>query len=103
MGISSSGTNPDSRISVRAMSSTLICSPMSRTNTSPPLAIAGGVHDELHGLGNKHEEAAHVGVGDGDGPAGLDLLQEPRYDTPVAAQYIAKAHGSECGLRRSVL
>ena len=54
------------------------------------LGLRGRVQHELHGLGDQHEEAAHVGVRDRDRPALLDLLEEPRDHAAVAASTLPK-------------
>ena len=46
-------------------------SPLSSTNYSPPLPNTPGLQHELHRLGDGHEVATHLGVGDGNRPAGL--------------------------------
>lgn len=56
---------------------------------------ASGLQDELRGLGDGHEVARHVGVGDGDGPSSADLLLEGGDNAPPAAEDIAEAHGDE--------
>ena len=59
------------------------------------LRLRRGVQHELHRLGNQHEVAAHLRVGDGDRAALLDLLEEPRHHAAVAAEHVAEAHDRE--------
>jgi hypothetical protein len=49
-----------------------------------------GVHDQLGGLGDGHQEPGHVGVGDGERPARGDLLGERGEHRAPAAQHVAE-------------
>ena len=51
-----------------------------------------GLQHELGGLGDGHEVAGDVGVGDGDGAAVGDLLAELGNDAAAGAQHVAEAH-----------
>ena len=55
----------------------------------------GGLQDELASLGDGHEEAAHIGMGDGDRSARGDLLLEDGDDAAVGAEDVAEAHGDK--------
>ena len=46
-------------------------------------------HDQIHSLVQVHQEAGHVGVGDGDGITSLDLVDEQRNDGTTAAHHVA--------------
>ena len=45
--------------------------------------------DQIHSLVQVHQKAGHVGVGDGDGIASLDLVDEQRNDGATAAHDVA--------------
>ena len=66
-------------------------------------ALAHGrrLQHQLRGLGNRHEEAGHAGIGDGDRSAAADLVLEDRHDAAVGTQHVAEAHDGEA--RRRVL
>ena len=83
---------PDIRIRVWATSTIFTCSPISSTMTSPSTADGGGLEDELAGLGDQHEEALDVGVGDRDRAAALDLGREGVHDRAARAEHVAEAH-----------
>ena len=51
-----------------------------------------GLQHELGGLGDGHEVAGDVGVGDGDGAAVGDLLAKLGNDAAAGAQHVAEAH-----------
>ena len=51
-----------------------------------------GLQHELGGLGDGHEIAGDVGVGDGDGAAVGDLFAELGDDAAAGAQHVAEAH-----------
>src|SRR5579883_239880 len=61
------------------------------------LAHRGRLQNQLHCFSNGHEVAAHVGVGNGDWPAGRNLLLKERNNASVAAQNIPKADRNELG------
>ena len=63
------------------------------------LGDAGGLDHQLHGLGDGHEEARHLGVGDRDRPALLDLALEDRQHRAGAAEDVAEAHGARSACR----
>ena len=64
-------------------------------------AVAHGARlkDESAGLGDGHEEADDVRVGDGDGAALFNLLAESGYHGAIAAQYVAESGGDVAGVR----
>ena len=45
--------------------------------------------DQIHSLVQVHQKAGHIGVGNGDGIASLDLVNEQRNDRATAAHHIA--------------
>ena len=45
--------------------------------------------DQIHSLVQIHQEAGHVGIGDGDGIASLNLVDEQRDDRATAAHNVA--------------
>ena len=63
-----------------------------------PVGIGAGQHHEAHGLGDGHEIADDIRMGDRDGTALFDLPPENRNDGTVGAQDVAKADGDELGL-----
>ena len=59
-------------------------------------------HNQVHSLIQVHQEASHVGVGDGDGITSLDLVDKQRDDRATAAHDVAvtgAADGSTATLR----
>ena len=68
---------------------------MSSTKISPPQPERGGLEHELHRLGDRHEIALDVGVGDGDRPARCDLPLEERHHAAAAAQHVAETDRHE--------
>ena len=54
-------------------------------------------HDQIHSLVQIHQETSHVGVGDGNGVARLDLVNEQRNDGAAAAHDIAVAGAADGG------
>ena len=68
-------------------------------------AVAHGacLKDELAGLGDEHEVADDIGMGDGDGAAFLDLLTEQGDDGAIGAEDIAEAGGDELGDGRAAI
>ena len=78
-----------------ARSMILMGSPLSSTNYSPPLPNTAGLEHQLHGLADGHEVATHLGVGDGNRPAGFDLPEEGGDDRATRAEHIAEAHRQE--------
>lgn len=58
----------------------------------------GCFHHEAAGLGDGHEEAVDIRVGDGDRAALLDLGAEARDDAAVRAEDIAETGGDEPGV-----
>ena len=94
-GMSRSGSRPERRIMSFARSMMRTGSPMSSTKTSPPLADAAGLHDQLRGLVDRHEVARHLGARDGHRPAARDLLAEDRHDRAGRAEHVAEAHRDE--------
>ena len=67
------------------------------------LAHAGGLQHQLAGLGDGHEVADDLRVGDGHRAAGLDLPAEQRNHGAVGAQDVAEARGNELGRRQAFL
>ena len=61
------------------------------------VALRASFEHQLAGLGDEHEEADDIRVGDGDGSALLDLLLEEGNDAAVAAQHVAEAGGDKLG------
>ena len=62
--------------------------------------LAAFAHDaclenEFTGLGDEHEVANDVGIGDGDGTAFLDLTFKERNDGTIGTQHIAETSGDE--------
>ena len=52
-------------------------------------------HDQVNGLVQVHQEAGHIGVGDRDGVAGADLVNEQRNDAAAAAHDVAVAGAAD--------
>ena len=61
------------------------------------VAVLEGEHNQIHSLVQIHQEAGHVGVGDGDGVAGLDLVDEQWNHTATAAHDVAVAGAADGG------
>ena len=53
--------------------------------------------DQIHSLVQVHQKAGHVGVGDGDGVASLDLIDKQRNDRTTAAHDIAVTSAADGG------
>src|SRR6185437_16131011 len=53
------------------------------------------LEDQLYRLRDRHEVAAHLGVGDRYGPASTYLTEERRHDAPSASQHVSEAHRDE--------
>jgi len=53
------------------------------------VAMLEGEHNQIHSLVQVHQEAGHAGVGDGDGIAGLDLVDEQGDDAAAGAHDVA--------------
>ena len=53
------------------------------------IGVLEGEHNQVHSLVQIHQKAGHVGVGDGDGIASLDLVDEQRDDGATAAHNVA--------------
>ena len=47
------------------------------------IGVLKGKHDKVNGLIQVHQKAGHVGIGDGNGVAGLDLLHKQRNHVAV--------------------
>ena len=62
-----------------------------------PVGIGAGQHHEAHGLGDGHEVADDIRVGDRDRAALLNLLPEDGNDGTVGAQDVAETDGDELG------
>ena len=52
-------------------------------------------HDQVNGLVQVHQETGHIGVGDRDGVAGADLVNEQRNDAAAAAHDVAVAGAAD--------
>ena len=63
------------------------------------LAVFPGEEDEIHGILEGHHEPRHAGVRDGEGLAGLDLVDEERDDAATAGHDVAIAGAADGGLR----
>src|SRR6185312_13319758 len=53
------------------------------------------LQDQLHRFRDRHEVAAHLGVGDRYGPASTYLTEERRHDAPSASQHVSEAYRDE--------
>ena len=60
-------------------------------------ADRAGLDDQLHCLGDRHEEARHLGMRHGHGPTARDLPPEDRHDGAGRAEHVAEAHRDEAG------
>ena len=63
-----------------------------------PVGIGAGQHHKAHGLGDGHEVADDIRVGDRDGAALFNLLLEDGNHGAVGAQDVSESHGDELGL-----
>ena len=54
-------------------------------------------HNQIHSLVQVHQEAGHVGVGDGDGVAVFNLVDEQRNDRATAAHDVAITGAADGG------
>ena len=61
------------------------------------VAVLEGEHNQIHSLVQIHQEAGHVGVGDGDGVARLDLVDEQGDDAAAGAHDVAVAGAADGG------
>ena len=61
------------------------------------VAVLEGEHNQIHSLVQVHQEASHVGVGDGDGVASLDLVDEQGDDAAAGAHDVAVAGAADGG------
>ena len=61
------------------------------------VGVLEGKHNQIHSLVQIHQEAGHVGVGDGDGVASLDLVDEQRNDGATAAHDVAVTGAADGG------
>ena len=61
------------------------------------IAMLEGEHNQIHSLVQIHEEAGHVGIGDGDGIARLDLVDEQGDDAAAGAHDVAVAGAADGG------
>ena len=59
------------------------------------IGVLEGEHHQVDRLVEVHEEAGHVGVGDGDGVARLDLVDEQRNDRAAGAHDVAVARAGD--------
>ena len=53
------------------------------------IAVLEGKHNQIHSLVQVHQEAGHVGVGDGNGVARLDLVDEQGDDAAAGTHDVA--------------
>ena len=61
------------------------------------VAVLEGEHNQIHSLVQVHQEAGHVGVGDGDGVARLDLVDEQGDDAAAGTHDVAIAGAADGG------
>ena len=66
----------------------------------PRLSVGESEEHQLHRLVQVHEETGHVRVGDGDGLARLDLLDEQGDHAAPAAHHVAVAGAADGGVLR---
>ena len=60
-------------------------------------------HHQIHCLVQVHQKAGHIGIRNGDGVAGFDLIDEQRDDAAAGTHHIAiagTADGRAAALRR---
>ena len=100
VGRSEPGSLPERRIMFSARSRIFTGSPMSRTKISPAVADRARLHDERHGLRDRHEVPRHLRVRHGDRPAARDLRAEDRDHAAGRVQDVAEAHRDELASRR---
>ena len=62
------------------------------------VGVLEGEHHQIDGFVEVHQEARHVGVGDGDGVARLDLVDEQRDDRTSRAHDVAIARAADNGI-----
>ena len=61
------------------------------------VAVLEGEHNQIHSLVQVHQEAGHVGVGDSDGIARLDLVDEQGDDAAAGAHDVAVTGAADGG------
>ena len=61
------------------------------------ITVLEGEHNQVHCLVQIHQETSHVGVGDGDGVARLDLVDEQGDDAAAGAHDVAVAGAADGG------
>ena len=61
------------------------------------VAVLEGEHNQIHSLVQVHQEAGHVGVGDGDGVARFDLVDEQGDDAAAGAHDVAVTGAADGG------
>ena len=61
------------------------------------IGVLEGEHNQIHSLVQIHQEAGHVGVGDGDWIASLDLVNKQRDDRATAAHNVAVTSAADGG------
>ena len=61
------------------------------------VAVLEGEHNQVYSLVQVHQEASHVGVGDGDGVAGLDLVDEQGDDAAAGTHDVAVTGAADGG------
>ena len=59
------------------------------------VGVLEGEHDQIHRFIQIHEEARHIGIGDGDGIARLDLVDEQRDHRAAGAHDVAVARAGD--------
>ena len=62
------------------------------------LAVLEGEEHQIHGLFQRHDEPGHIWLGDGDGVAGLDLVNPQGDDGATGAHDVAIAGAADFGL-----
>ena len=61
------------------------------------VAVLEGEHNQIHSLVQVHQEAGHVGIGDGDGIAVFNLVDEQGDDAAPGAHDVAVAGAADGG------
>ena len=66
------------------------------------VGVLEGEPDQVHGLVEVHEETGHVGIGDREGLALADAVDEQRDHAAARAHHVAVAGAADCGAAGSV-
>ena len=64
----------------------------------PVLAMLEGEEDKVHGFFERHDEAGHLGLGEGDGVAFADLVDPEWDDAAAGAHDVAVAGAADLGV-----